>query len=176
MKAFIPIAVKIFGSSSIGLQRKILLANSLIISRLLYNVYTWFTFCNTHRKIINTMYMRVWRRICGAPKRAGNTTSDFTVRSALAVPSIDCAVRRARLMHFARLTKEAMPALNAMLQAPLPLGKKFPWLQTVIDDLQILRNAVGNKLASLPPPAPDLAQWWSLAARFPHEWAEIVKS
>ena len=176
MKAFVPIASRIFGSRTIGIKRKCSLAWSLVLSRLLFNVHTWSSFKGRHRCIISCAYMKVWRRISGHLRKPGNRVPDLAVRTLLDVPSVDCVVRRHRLSYFSRLATETLPALNALLQFVSPKGQRLPWVDLILNDLVMLKLCSGRRLEAMPDPRVDLSKWWSLAGSFPLEWKELVSS
>ena len=68
MNSFTPIAQKVCSNRSISTRRRLRLAWSLVMSRLLYNVHVWSCVSGRPRSILNAMYMRVWRRIANDPK------------------------------------------------------------------------------------------------------------
>ena len=96
LSVFVPL-VKVLSSLSLGIQRRVRPAWSLIMPKLFYNVHVWSRFQGKPRNISNAVYMRVWRRILGDPRHGRTTWSDSQVRSMLQVPSIDTHVRRRRL-------------------------------------------------------------------------------
>ena len=144
-----------------------------MITRLTYNVHTWSKFAGKPRTILDSMYMRLWRRIIGDPKLHKTKMSDKQVRVALDVPSIDCCIRRRRL-YFARLARAQCDALCALLQNRGKHGENMPWVEVVINDLQILRASTNGKLIELPNPAESLLPYWTLAREFPDQWNSIV--
>ena len=65
MTAYALIAISIFGASTLSFKRRVQLAMSLVVSRLIYNVHVWDVFGGLQRRILNNVYMRIWRRIAG---------------------------------------------------------------------------------------------------------------
>ena len=126
LRSFAPISRKIFGSASIALPRRKLLAWSLIMSNLFLNIHVWSLFAGRPRQIVNTMYNRVWHRIAGACGSAGNTVSNYTVRAVLEVPSVDCVVRKKRLSYLARIAQDNLDGLNAVLRFVSPTERTLP--------------------------------------------------
>ena len=51
----------------------------------------------------------------------------------------------------------------------------MPWVKLVIEDFQILREAIPDKLSSTPDPYRDLEFFWTLASNFPNEWKELTR-
>eukprot|EP00973_Karenia_brevis_P004232 581606-Karenia_brevis.AAC.1 len=121
------------------------------MSKLLYNVHVWSKWEGVARASINSLYMRVWRRIAGQARFNGNAMSDLKVRQLLNVPSIDCVVRRKRLAYLSRLARTSFHSLPALLQQRDRMGKPLPWVQLVLADLQVLWRSV-PQLAELGDP------------------------
>ena len=63
MTSFAPLSIKMFGSKSISVAKRTLLAQSLVMSRLFSNVHVCGTLSGKPRNILNAMYTKVWRRI-----------------------------------------------------------------------------------------------------------------
>ena len=176
MRAFVPLAGKVFASRAISLSLRIALAWSLVMTRLLYNVQNWSKFDGKPRHVLNTAYNRVWRAIAFCPRYAAGGQTDVEVRRLLGVPSIDCVARSHRLRYLARLSDVSFPALNVLLQQRVSSGARLPWVKLILSDLLVLRQAVAPKLDSLPDPHADATPWWSLMLNFRSEWKAIVAS
>ena len=108
------------------------------------------------------------------PRFARTSFTDVNVRAFLGVPSLDCYVRRKRLLYLSRLYEARLPVLNVLLQQRSGVGQKLPFIRTILDDLEILRSAVAPRLDSLPQPAVDPGPWWHLLGTFQREWRSIV--
>ena len=50
----------------------------------------------------------------------------------------------------------------------------MPWVDTIVHDLYVLREALRPRLDELPSPSVDLTPWWELARDFPSEWKALV--
>ena len=174
MNAFAPIATKSLGSKSISLQRRIALGWSLVVSRLFYSLHVWSTSAGRAQSIINSMYMRLWRRILNDPRYQRTKWSDREVRVALAVPSADCYARKRRLCNMSRLARTEFDALHAALQARGKCGEFMPWVSLIIQDIAVLRDNVQGKLDEVPPPQEGLQEYWRIAKEFPQEWKALV--
>ena len=131
MATFAPLAVKIFGSSSITQHCKIAVAWSLCMSRLLLWVHCWQRFCNKPRSVVNTPYNQIWRRIAGHPRFGKCELTDLQVRILLGVLSIDCVVRQRRLTYLGRIAQETTPFLSLLLQQRTPKGEPLPWTKLI---------------------------------------------
>eukprot|EP00973_Karenia_brevis_P033480 4616723-Karenia_brevis.AAC.1 len=114
--AYIPIAGRAFGAKSIPLDLKIQFAESLVFSRLFYNIHIWVANTTYALKTINRVYMQVARKIADACRFAaeGNCT-DLNIRNKIKFPSVECRLRRQRLLYASRLIRHGPPALHALL-------------------------------------------------------------
>lgn len=100
LAAFAPLATKILGSKMVGLKRRVHLAWALIMSRLFFNVHTWSSVPARARTPLYATYMRVWRRVVNDPRYRRETAwSDEEIKRYLGVPSLDCHLRRRRLLY-----------------------------------------------------------------------------
>ena len=87
MAAYAPIAVKVFGSSAIGLWLKLIFLHSLVSSKLLFNAHVVVPDVR-YLKVLNRVYMRALRRISGH-LNLGDSISDADVRKSVQQPSIE---------------------------------------------------------------------------------------
>ena len=174
MSAFVPLAASYLGSNVLTVARRISAAWSFCMSRLVYNVHTWSTFIGRARNMINTTYNRIWRRVAKLPRFSSAALSDLHVRALLNVPSVDCYLRRRRLMYLHRLYDASLPILNILLQQTSPTGARLPFAETVLNDLRVLRSAVSPRLDSLGDPDVSADGWWHLIGHFPVEWRAVV--
>ena len=118
--------------------------------------------------------MRTWRRIADDPRYQKTHFTDIEIKRKLNIPSLDCFVRKRRLIYWSRLSRANFDALHAMLQAKTKHGKPLPWVAMLITDLEVLQNALPIKLDELGNPEVDLHHFWQLAHDFPLEWRKIV--
>lgn len=174
LTAFAPIAKRILHSIMLGMKRRIRLAWSLVMSRLLFGVHTWSNFNGQARGIIYSVYMRVWRRVAGDPRYCKTRWNDLEVRTLLGVPSLDCYMRQKRLIYLSRLAGAKFDALHAVLQQKGNHGEYLPWVNMLIDDLCVLKNALPGKLESMPDPRQNLDAYWRLARDHQNEWRALV--
>ena len=91
MSAYIPLAIKIFGSPHVTLELKMQFVDTLLLTRLLYNSHTWVLKPGETKKL-NSTYMRVLRRIVQDCRHGPCVHSDLQVRRSLNAPSIECFV------------------------------------------------------------------------------------
>ena len=111
-----------------------LVLNSLIVSKLTFNVHVWSNLNTDAWRCLNSTYMRVARRILGKPRFDHICPSDLQVRTQLGCPSLDCVLRRKRLIYLGWVA----PVLHALLQSRSPLGTPPPWVRLIVDDLDVL--------------------------------------
>jgi len=158
----------------LAVSTRIMLANSLVMSRLIYNIHVWSGVDSVSRRIVNSVYNRVWRRVLGKPRFGRTDVCDADVRAALRVPSIDCLIRKRRLLYVSRIAKAGIPSLHALLQLRDVSGRFLPWLQLIISDCATLQQRLPRILGELPSPSVDFEPWWELCSRFQCEWKQIV--
>ena len=171
--AFAPLASRLFGAKAIGRTRRVNLAKSLVISRLLYNVHVWSEVKGEARNILNGTFMRTWRRVAGDPKIKERQYSDFEVREMLGIPSLDNMIRKRRLQYLGRLARSKLDALVAILQTVSTQGE-MPWVTTIRGDLALLKRHLPRELGSMSDPYNDLLPWWILARDHPREWKQLL--
>ena len=173
MASFAPLASKLLSSKSVSVRRKISLGWSLIVSKLVYNVHVWPVLLGPSRRLLNNVYMRLWRRIADRARFKAGSSSDVEVRRSLGVVSLDCLVRKRRLKYLGRLLRAGIPALTAMLSVRGQAGKPT-WVDTITSDLCVLQAALPNIFEHMSSPRNDPNSWFRLVRDFPKEWNAIV--
>ena len=98
--------------------------------------------------------------------------TDAEVRNALGIPSLDCHMRRKRLLYLSRLQPAQLPPLMALLQTRGDRGEVMPWMRLVSTDLAILHKALPRIFANLPPPEVDITPCLDIVNNYPTEWHE----
>ena len=174
MSSYVPLASKIFGCRNLGVQIRVRLGYALIVSKLVYNVHVWSRFEGPAMIALNSVYIRLWRRIAGCPKTKGVTHSDEQVRSMLSIPSLDCFVRRRRLQYVSRMLRSEFKLLKALLLSKDTAGMKLPWVRMLLNDIAVMKAALGTKLANMPDPMDEPAAWCDLACNYPNGWRQLV--
>eukprot|EP00973_Karenia_brevis_P017885 2456427-Karenia_brevis.AAC.1 len=124
--------------------------------------------------MLNGMYMRVLRKISGQIRSGEHGPTDREVRESMGAPSIDCIMRRQRLLYLPRLLQHGPPSLAAMLQATAG-DKAMRWACLIKDDLIALQKGVPEKLEQLPSPVDDPQPWYNLIADYGGQWCQLVK-
>ena len=170
MKAYAPLATKVFGALQVSLRLREFLLNALVLSRLLFNVHVVVPNKAFYR-VLNDVYMRAVRRLHGQA-RFGDGPTDLQVRMDARAPSIDCLVMRARLRYLRRLLV-AQPAGMLALLASRPAGHRLPWLSLVAADMQRLRALV-SECASLPCPEACAQEWYQFILADAGRWSRVV--
>ena len=179
LNAYAPIAVRVLGSKCISLRLRTTLAMALVMSRLLYNVHVWSTVTATTYAKLNTVYMRVLRRLSGLhwSGSVAGRVNDLQVRRRLNAPSLESLIRQRRLLYFATLMRSDAHALISMLSVVDNDGSPLlPWARVLFEDLRSLREFHGHKLGELGDPAGDILPWVRLASRYPRPWSELVNA
>ena len=174
--ALAQISANILSSTWLGLATKKRLANSILVSRLVFNLHAWWKFEGKPRRIIATAYMRIWRRIAGKHWQGKSSgVTDAQLRRELQVPSIDCLVRKRRLKYLPRLLSKThgLESLLALLSVRTPAGECLPWVHLIKRDLAVLKRHCPVTLAELPDPREFLTPWLQIAVSYPNEWNKI---
>ena len=177
LAAYLPLVSTVFTSASIPTSLKLRFADSLMFSRLFYNVHTWVANSSFAVKSLNKVYMQVLRQVCNKCRyQASNNITDIAVRRLLKAPSIQCILRRKRLMYASRLMQHGPPALRALLQTRVgPRGDQLmPWVAQLLSDFSCLKRYYSAKLDGMPNPALRPQAWALLINEFPYEWQELV--
>ena len=80
------------------------------------------------------------------------------------------------MKYVARLARENLPQLNAVLQFSGPHNEDLPWVTMMKSDIIKLHSsaAVASKLAKLGDPREDIQPFWNFARGFPKAWHDIV--
>ncbi|CAK0802742.1 unnamed protein product, partial [Prorocentrum cordatum] len=172
MKSYAPLATKLFGSPAVSDDLKFWTMQNLILSRLLHNVHILVPTRRFTLTII-AVYMRVLRRIAGAP-RFGHTAHDVTERDRLGRASIDCLMMRARLRYLGRLLRSQPSALLATLSTR-PKDRPLPWAQLLTTDMLKLRELVAL-CSHLPCPTAGASTWTEFTLASPGRWSSAVSA
>ena len=177
MAAFAPLAACLFGARAIPRRLRLSLANSLVFSRLLFNVAAWPSVPQRAYQMLNAVYMRVLRRIASQMRHGGERhATDADVRMVLGMPSLSIILARRRLMLLSgvlRCNSQAVSALLATSVPGTPHGK-LPWVELVIADMRALQRGARGKLDELGCPAGRAAAWHAFIVQFPGAWRDLV--
>ena len=138
MAAYSPISFKVFGNELVSASHRLSFLRSLVLSRLLFNVYICVL---TARDYVahNGVYMRGLRRIAGDPRFSADVQyTDLQVRALLKMPSVDCFVSQLRLAYLGRIVRARPRGLLGLLH--LRDGtRRLPWVMEVGKDCERLR-------------------------------------
>jgi hypothetical protein len=170
--AYVPLAMKIFGSPVVSAGLKMKFMWSLILSRLLFNVHILVPTAQYTRRL-NGVYMRVLRRIADKC-RFERTICDAEVRKMLHMPSLDCIIMRSRLRYLSRVLRSQPPALLALLSSR-PRSSTLPWTKLILLDMQTLRERV-SLCSWLPDPATNPGEWTAFITKAPRVWSLAVST
>ena len=170
MMSFAPIATKVLGSRDIGLCLKNIFLEALVLSRLLFNTHVRAPSV-AFMKSLNMIYMRALRRIAGKMRYDHTAGTDLHARQALCAPSIDCLLRRKRLLYLRRLIVDGPAVLQALLAVDAPLDP-LPWTKLVIADLDSVAVLLGR--AVLQRPETNHAEWNHYLTNVGEKWNSVV--
>jgi len=177
LAAYVPLVNTLFASASVPTTLKLRFADSLVFSRLFYNVHTWVANNTFAMKTLNKVYMQVLRQVCNKCRyQARNNLDDISVRRLLQAPTVQCILRRKRLIYAGRLMEHGPPALRALLQTQV--GRRsdepVPWTAQLLSDFSCMKRYYRTKLDGMPAPTLQPKAWALLISDFPHEWRELV--
>jgi hypothetical protein len=177
MQAYVPIASRVFGSPHVPSCTKQCFNTALVCSRLFYNSHTWTP--NEHALAkLNSVYMRVQRRIANDPRFSAETAmSDLVVRRVAAAPSVDCIIRKARLGYLCRLVNSKHDALRAVLSVKVK-NTRIPWVSLIASDLVAMYASSKAVQEQLPMPGIDVHDraWLTFMKSYPSRWHDLVKN
>jgi hypothetical protein len=167
MSAYVPISVKIFGSDVVHFYLKLVFLQSLVLSRLLYNLHIRVP---SHKfvAITSNVYMRVLRRISGDMRFNSASFTDLAIRSKLRRPSVDCIAMQKRLLYLPRLVQAGGKSLLALLAVGSPT-KPVKWVTTLLSDLRFLK-AHSWEYGNMPEPGVDPDVWRSAIIGDCEQW------
>ena len=172
LKAMIP---KLLRSKEVPAPTKLSCIKAYSQSRLLYNAHTWTQLPASAVRTLESVYMRGLRSAMGMKwGQVGKPPPNQVVLQAAGAPSVECILRRRRLMLFARALWYGPSALVALMLCR-PRDVDLPWMRLLRNDLTVLR-AMDHALSSLPDPAAELTleSWVSLIRTWPSQWKAYV--
>jgi DNA-directed RNA polymerase subunit RPC12/RpoP len=172
LAAYMPIALKVFGSTLIFEELKLRFCASLILSRLLFNAHVVVPTAR-YLKIIGEVYMRVLRRVADECKFQ-KCLSDAGVRAKLKAASIECLLMKARLRYLGHILRSRPQALLAMLAVRVK-GQALAWTKLIRSDLSVIRARV-SLCSSLPEPSYGPKEWVDFITVQPERWSVAVNA
>ena len=161
------------GNSGLYLALKLNYFQSLILSKLLFNSHVR-VLAAKEVSFLNTLFMRVLRRVADASRYGPGCDSDKSVREMTGYPSIDCIIQRRRLLYVARLVRAGPKPLIALLSARDAKGEvALPWTKQLNADFHNLYINVEKVREILPEPS-AANEWFCFMQEHPLEWARYV--
>eukprot|EP00973_Karenia_brevis_P002289 307810-Karenia_brevis.AAC.1 len=171
LAAYMPLAIKIFGSPHVCDWLKQSSLWSLILSRLLSNSHIVAPTAR-YTKLLNTVYMRVLRRMCNHCRYGTKTIKDIDVRRKLSAPSIDCLLMRGRLRYLARIVRLRPQALMSLLFSK-PGNKRLAWSKLIVEDMRTLATRV-SICSHLQHPSLNSKCWVDFMIHQPEKWSLAI--
>ena len=178
LAAYHPISAKIFGGKSVSMCLKLRMANSLVFSRLFYNVHLYSAVSNFILQKLGVVDMGVLRRIIGQQwQRGSKVLTDEAVRGVLCVRSLPTVLRQKRLIYLATLVRSDAHMLHAMLsfRGVSSDSPRMPWASLIADDLSIMADQLYSKVSSLGNPLLHPEAWSSIMVSYPMQWKALVE-
>ena len=175
LEAYAPLASSVFASRALSLRVRMMLAVSLLFSRLLLGAGSWVPLAPPALKKLASARMRVLRRIAAEVSTGTNrVATDDEILRRLKLERMDGVLRRARLLYWARVLTNSPQLLHALLQGE---GSWKPsWSKAICADLHMLKERTDGELAALPVPFTDMLPWTKFAAEDGRRWVRIVAS
>ena len=137
ISAYSPIATTVSGNPKFSVQVRLLLARSLVCSRLFQRTQVWSAVSLWSLRKLNTVYMRVLRRIAARLRFDSSCgITDRHVRVLLNMPAIELFIAQLRLGHLRQVLTSPVPQLRALLAVKDKEGQPFPWVQLVHSNLR----------------------------------------
>jgi len=144
---YMQLAYHVFANVRINAKVRLRLADSLIMSILLYGTETWTRPSNESVGVLNTLRLRVLRRIVGAPRYGKpGTIKDREVLEQLHLPSTDILLRQRRLRNLTTLVRDNMPI---GLKAVMSLASATEWGKLWAEDIKWLVNNPDAEMSDL---------------------------
>jgi len=122
---------------------------------------------------LSAVLMRAIRQATGNTWGARDVvTPNHEILKGIGQISLECLVRRRRLLLLARILQHGAPSLVALVATKVR-GQHLPWLQMVIQDMTIMRKMV-SAVSGMPDPEAHLEAWIALMRDWPHQWRKMV--
>ena len=173
LNAYVPLATSIFASKHVFYWVKLLLMDSLVLTKLLFNTHVVVP-SRQYTKRLSNIYMRVLRCIFGEPRFQRTEHTDFAIRQLMQRPSVDCLLQRGRLKYLKRLLAVRPRPLLAVLHCRVK-NAILPWVQLVLADLRVFQERVLAKSGFwLPDPATAPDAWATFIINCGSLWGPLV--
>ena len=134
-----PLRKVVFKRPSLTVRARLIFANSLALSRLLFNAQIWGRLSRAQARGLHADWVNVLRGVTG--QRCDDPTRDRVPEAAvfakLAVPDIEIRLRIARLRYLPRLLGHGPPQLLCVLDSLLAAGAGWPAM--LCEDLEWMR-------------------------------------
>ena len=176
MTSYAPICTRVLGSQLLGVQVRIRLAFSLVLSRLLHHAGLWSPLAQKEMVKLSKTYMTVMRRIHGSVRGSGGwKVPDVQVLADLGLPMVDDLLAMRRLHFLEKVLNSSPPSLCLLLGTRGRGGCRMSWAKAVLGDMQQMRARLPNHLAELGDPSSSSQKWLDLIRTYPRDWKELVR-
>jgi len=131
MASYKPLSTHVINSKHIALNTRTLLANSLIFTRLYFNICTWSCITSAQMSLFQNFHMIVLRSIYGFNHKM--PTKDLDIQKSVNILPPYIAFRLKRLIYLPRLINYAPLALKASIA--ILQNNKDSWYNLITEDL-----------------------------------------
>ena len=138
----------------------------LVLSKCLYGAESWITNSNKVAGKFHSLIINLYKRLARVGK--DSHCSDEDVLVAVALPSPEELLRRARLRYFVTLVHTDLPDLWATL------GRDNTWCRLIEDDMIWMWRQL-HHASNLPDPREKFEYWLYLAQSSPRYWKRLVR-
>jgi len=132
MSSFVPLSKHVLPSSTIARNTRVLLASSLIFSRLYFNTCVWSSTARNVIDIFHVFHMKVLRSLHNFDHK--RPVSDNFLIDFYKIPSPSLFLRQSRLIYLARFIKHAPKPLVSAVAALA--NCKDSWYSLIFEDLK----------------------------------------
>ena len=168
----------VFQSQDLSRERKLRFNNTLVCTRLLYQVQLWPTTAPRALAKLEVPYARALRRVAGETYSPDKPmSSDKEIRIRLHCPSVATLIVQKRLLYLRRVVVDGPDSLWAVMQASAMLGGervRQKWCDTILSDLRWLLRLLPSKLAELEDPENNWHGWKQVILD-KYSWRSLVR-
>jgi len=140
MASFVPLSKHVLPSGIITRNTRVLIASSLIFSRLYYNTCMWSCLSQNLIDVFQIFHMKVLRSLYNFDHK--KPVSDKFLSDLYGIPSPSLFIRQSRLIYFARFVKHAPKPLVSVVSSLA--GFKDSWYSMVCKDLEWIISVDSN--------------------------------
>ena len=170
-----PLSSRVLSLPQLKSGVRMMLASSLVFSRLLFNACTWSQLSAKCFRTLNNLYMRVIRTVAGKRnyKDSPIRWSDMQVLVDTSAPHLSVLLRWHRLRYLVRVFKYAPIALKHILS--VLASSPTSWTGHVVKDLQSIWQSLESLYITMPDPATNVEKWFTAIGGDPQHWLGVFR-